>query len=195
LGSKGSAYQVVQENAAAVWRDAPNAATVQRLYDSRTATHSIGAGGNAVFPSLKHNAPKPTYPSIVAGGVSAKDYTANKYASDESNRSLEIKGGGKMRPNSANVGSYARRNLEVDGIQPKSARDTDATSIIDRVVNYGKDVPAYLRPKGSGRAQSAGHQRVSDYIGGHHSSDSRNKQLAMMYAEELIEKLDTVILK
>jgi hypothetical protein len=178
------------------WRDAPHSTMViQRLsYDSKTVGRPTSAGGNAVFPQLRPSVSKPSYPSIITSGNAAKEYTVDKQY--EINKTIEC---GNMRPSSAAADSYIRRKYQADGIQSRSARDnfsghkvvsgisSDASSMIDRAVNYGKDLPTYLRPKGVGRAQSAGHQRTE--------TSKQSKQLAMMYAEELIEKLDSVILK
>lgn len=93
----------------------------------------------------------------------------------------------KMRPKSAVSDSYVRRKYTFDDNQKytgitsgspatgaSGSYGSHAESMIDRVVNYGKDIPHYLLPKGSvRRGQSAGRQR-SD--GGQGRSD-RNKQV------------------
>jgi hypothetical protein len=177
------------EGSNAVWRDIPHhsitsESKTQHVYDSRGASRPT----SAPFSSLRSITPQPKYPAHISGGESAKEYTKVGIAENQ-------------RPSSAIAESYTRQKFQVDrknqnhsdrsdGLKylnvPGSS--SDATSIIDRVVNFGRDPPAYLRPKGS-RAQSAGHQRALD-----REAAGRNKQFAMMYAEELIQKLDSVIL-
>ena len=172
---------------AALWREAPYAANLQRIYDTQA-----GRPTSAPFVSMRGHIPRPKYPSSQQAMGSKNPL---EYVQDEMY---------KVRPSSGVSESYVRRKFSVEASKFRPIIDTaesnknlgipgistNAASIINRVVNYGKDTPAYLRSKGSARAQSAGHQRPNDI-----SSNTRDKQLAMMYAEELIQKLDSVILR
>ena len=147
---------------------------------------------------------------------SAVSYTRKKYSFD-----------GAKHGNSSGIGSgnpvntVRQRKGSNSGSQSdktygwgknSGASAAHAESIIDRVINYGKDTPHYLQTKGTnqvGRAQSAGPMRRSQVGNGGGSNiaapleqagkfsltsrGQKSKQLAMMYAEELIEKLDNVI--
>jgi len=149
---------------------------------------------------------------------SAVSYTRRKYSFDGSKQgNPSVMGNG----DTSNAGGYRRGST--NGSQSDkffgwgknaSVSAARAESIIDRVVNYGKDTPHYLLAKGAKqvvRAQSAGPTRRVENISGNGPNASatpsivqfgrfpstgrvqKSKQLAMMYAEELIEKLDHVI--
>jgi len=202
-----------------VWRDEaqpPALANLKQIYDG-IATNGNPRPTSAPFVSQPMNFPRPKLQNTLQGQIgttAAYGPSTNRIYSNRNPVDYVTKELNKMRPKSAVSESYTRRKYSFDVVQRNAGLESNtpwertegsgiggvnggggdrgsnaahAESIIDRVVNYGKDIPHYLLPKGSKRAQSAGRYRSDS------NRSDRNKQLAMMYAEELIEKLDSRI--
>ena len=188
----------------AKWKDTPYAANLQHMYDVQSSRPI-----SAPYTSKKTQIFNPKLPPSIDQNYT-RNHTTDRIYSNQ-NPINYINGEMlKLRPNSAvNSDSYFRRKYSFDErnknvvpskiIQESKNSSSISKSIIERVVNYGKDTPNYLLPRGFQRASSAGSTRNNKLNNKNtfrsRDTSGKDKQLAMMYAEELIEKLDSVIIK
>jgi hypothetical protein len=85
------------------------------------------------------------------------------------------------RPNSANK-----------QVRATSAGRRRVSSAVDRALNYGKDVPAYLQP--SSRGSAVEKEKIYNSTPYQQGESVRNEKLSGMFDDNLVGRLDSIIM-